>query len=523
MFVLANPYSGLLCMVHGKAGPFSRCEDAGATMKVMILENSNPATPVSTNAFAALGLSPSILKTLEQLGFETPTPIQAKAIPHVLSGRDLMGLAQTGTGKTAAFGLPLIEHLFANRVAPMPKITRSLILAPTRELVNQIAEVLKSFVKRTPLKVVTAVGGASINVQINNLFRGVDVLVATPGRLLDLIERKAVRLDQAKFLVLDEADQMLDLGFIIPLKKIAKHLPKERQTMLFSATMPKEIAELSTAYLHNPVRVEVNPSGRTADKVTQHIHFVAQKDKSAKLKELLARDPADLSMVFSRTKHGAEKILKVLLEAGHKAESIHGNKSQSQRDRAIKAFRDGVVNVLVATDVAARGIDIPGVTHVYNFDLPDVPENYVHRIGRTARAGATGMADAFCSSDETHLLKAIERLTGVPLKVVSGEKHALPKEDKRPERAPRPSGFGGHRDGVKNVRRQDGFVTAPQDGETGEAARPNRPARPPRNGAHPANAPRNRFGKEGGNAGAPNGGKPAFKGPRRKKLGFKAA
>ncbi len=498
-------------------------------LKDFILENSTPTPVAATGTFADLGLSPSILKTLEQLGFETPTPIQAKAIPHVLSGRDLMGLAQTGTGKTAAFGLPLIEHLFANRVAPQSKITRSLILAPTRELVNQIAEVLKNFVKRTPLKVVTAVGGASINVQINNLFRGVDVLVATPGRLLDLIERKAVRLDQAKFLVLDEADQMLDLGFIIPLKKIAKHLPKERQTMLFSATMPKEIAELSTAYLHNPVRVEVNPSGRTADKVTQHIHFVAQKDKAAKLKELLGQGvengTGDLSLVFSRTKHGAEKILKVLLDAGYKAESIHGNKSQSQRDRAIKAFRDGVVKVLVATDVAARGIDIPGVTHVYNYDLPDVPENYVHRIGRTARAGASGIAHAFCAGDETHLLRAIERLTGITLKVVSGEKHALPREDKRAERSPRPSGFGGHRDGVKNVRRQDGFVAVPQEGEAAtEPARYKDPAkRPPRahNGAHPVNAPRAHFAKDGARETKP-GGKPAFKGPRRKKPGFKA-
>ncbi|MCU0832236.1 MAG: DEAD/DEAH box helicase [Rhizobiaceae bacterium] len=418
--------------------------------------------PVDASAFAALGLSASAVTTLGALGFATPTPIQSQAIPHALSGRDVMGLAQTGTGKTAAFGLPLIEHLMKTHEMAMPKAARALILAPTRELVNQISDMLRLFVKRTPLKVVTAVGGLSINAQTQALFRGVDILVATPGRLLDLLDRRAARLDQAHFLVLDEADQMLDMGFIVPLKKIVKHLPKERQTMLFSATMPKEIEELSKAYLHNPVRVETAPAGRPADKVAQFVHFMDRKSKPAKLQALLAEDAESRSMVFSRTKHGAEKLMKVLVEAGFKAASIHGNKSQNQRDRAIADFRAGLTRVLVATDVAARGIDIPGVTHVYNFDLPEVAENYVHRIGRTARAGADGIAHAFCAGDEKGLLKAIERLTGKPLTVGSGDIKAL-KYEEGSELSAKPSGFGGHRDATKNTRRQDGFVKP--DGE----------------------------------------------------------
>jgi ATP-dependent RNA helicase RhlE len=458
--------------------------------------------PVDSSAFAELGLSHAAVITLSRLGFSTPTPIQKQAIPHGLSGRDVMGLAQTGTGKTAAFGLPLIDHLMRDRVAPMPKAVRSLILAPTRELVNQISDVLRSFMKTSPMKLVTAVGGLSINVQIDNLYRGADVLVATPGRLLDLIDRKAVRLDSAKYLVLDEADQMLDMGFIVPLKKIVKHLPKERQTMLFSATMPKEIEELSKTYLHMPVRVETAPAGKPADKVTQFVHFLERKAKADKLKAILSEAPESLSLVFSRTKHGAEKLMKHLVEAGFKASSIHGNKSQSQRDRAIQSFKAGETRVLVATDVAARGIDIPGVSHVFNFDLPEVPENYVHRIGRTARAGADGIAHAFCAGDEKNLLRAIERLTGKPLLVGSGDIRALKKEEGA-ELEAKPSGFGGHRDGTKNLRRQDGFVTAEGAGEDGRPARkPNPHGRP--NGF--------RGGKPNGNGGKPGG----FKGGNRR-------
>ncbi|WP_370319517.1 DEAD/DEAH box helicase [Oricola sp.] len=371
--------------------------------------------------FAALGLSERILHSLEASGFKQPTPIQAAAIPAVLEGHDLMGLAQTGTGKTAAFGLPLIEKLLANPQHPFPKSTRALILAPTRELANQITASLKSFVKRSRLQIATVVGGQSINNQIRDLHAGKDILVATPGRLIDLMERKAIILAQTHFLVLDEADQMLDLGFIHSLKQIAKALPKERQTLLFSATMPSEIEGLARTYLTDPVRVEVTPPGKAADKIEQSVHFVSQRAKVDLLKQHLGERKEDLSLVFARTKHGAEKLMKHLVANGFSAASIHGNKSQGQRDRAIREFKSGDIRILVATDVAARGIDSPGVSHVYNFDLPQVPESYVHRIGRTARAGAEGRAVTYCAEDETKMLRDIEKLTGISIAVAGGE------------------------------------------------------------------------------------------------------
>ncbi|MDN2568550.1 DEAD/DEAH box helicase, partial [Aquibium sp. A9E412] len=370
--------------------------------------------------FQTLGLSPKLLQAVAALGFDRPTPIQQKAVPVVLSGRDLIGLAQTGTGKTAAFGLPLVDRLMADGGRAEPKAARALILAPTRELANQIATNLKGFTKRCRLGVVTVVGGASINVQTRDLARGTDILVATPGRLLDLVERKALRLDATRFLVLDEADQMLDLGFIHALRRIAKMLGTPRQTLMFSATMPGQIEALSRAYLSDPVRVEAAPPGRAADKVRQTVHFVEPRGKVDLLKACLGERPDDLSLVFARTKHGAEKLMKNLRAAGFAAGSIHGNKSQNQRERAIKAFRAGEIRVLVATDVAARGIDIPGVSHVYNYDLPEVAEAYVHRIGRTARAGATGEAVAFCAAGDVKLLRAIERLTGTAVAVADG-------------------------------------------------------------------------------------------------------
>ena len=372
--------------------------------------------------FQDLGLSPTVLKSVCALGFEAPTPIQREAIPQVLGGRDLMGLAQTGTGKTAAFGLPLVHHLLKWKQKPAPKTARALILAPTRELVHQIAANLRNYVRGMPLRIGCVTGGASINVQIKDLARGADILIATPGRLIDLVGRKAIFLDRAKFLVLDEADQMLDLGFIHALRQIAKLVGTPRQTLLFSATMPKQIEELSRTYLTDPVRVEVAPPGRAADKIQQSVHFVGQRSKADLLKQCLAEHPGSLSLVFARTKRGAERLLKDLAESGLSADSIHGNKNQNQRDRAIRAFRNGDIRVLVATDVAARGIDIPGVSHVYNFDLPDVPENYVHRIGRTARAGADGEAVAFCGADEFRLLRDIERLMGISIDVASGKR-----------------------------------------------------------------------------------------------------
>ncbi len=404
--------------------------------------------------FEALGLSHVLLKSIQALGYEKPTPIQSEAIPHVLAGHDLMGLAQTGTGKTAAFGLPIIHKLLAEQKRPAPKSVRALILAPTRELTNQIAANMREFVKRSPLRVTSIVGGSSIHIQKRHLAQGTDILIATPGRLLDLLERKSLFLDETKLLVLDEADQMLDLGFIHALRRIAKLVATPRQTLLFSATMPKQIEELSRAFQHQPIRVETTPPGRAADKVRQSIHFVSQPGKTELLKACLSERPGDLSLVFSRTKHGAEKLMKNLVASGLPAASIHGNKSQGQRNRALAAFRSGEVRVLVATDVAARGIDIPGVTHVYNFDLPEVPENYIHRIGRTARAGADGEAVAFCSPSENHLHRNIEKLMKISIRVASGE----PGEDEGKARGKgrgRPGGGNGRKQGHRGQPRRN--------------------------------------------------------------------
>ncbi len=338
-----------------------------------------------------------------------------------MAGHDVMGLAQTGTGKTAAFGLPLVHKLMEENIRPKPKSVRALILAPTRELVNQISDNLRQYVKKTPIWVNVVIGGQSINKQAQALSKGTDILVATPGRLLDLADRKALYLDTATFLVLDEADQMLDLGFIHSLRQISKMLGTPRKTMLFSATMPKQVEDLSKAFLNDPVRVQVSPPGKAADKIEQSVHHVNAREKTNLLKDCLIKHDGERTLVFARTKHGAEKLMKHLVDCGFKADSIHGNKSQGQRDRAIRAFKKHDIDILVATDVAARGIDIPGVNYVYNFNLPEVAENYVHRIGRTARAGAEGKAVAFCAPDEYHLLKQIEKLMSLSIRIESGE------------------------------------------------------------------------------------------------------
>ena len=371
--------------------------------------------------FDTFGLKPILNTALKEAGLTTPTPIQSEAVPLAMAGHDVLGLAQTGTGKTMAFGIPLVSHLMEMHDRPAAKTARSLILAPTRELVNQIAEALRVLTKKTHLKVNVVVGGQSINKQIHHLLKGTDILVATPGRLIDLMDRKAVDLRTVKHLVLDEADQMLDMGFIHALRRIAPKLGTPRQTMLFSATMPKQMEDLSKAYLTNPKKVQVSPPGKAADKVTQSVHHLGSKaEKLTKLREILSKDMDALTLVFSRTKHGAEKLMKGLVADGYNAASIHGNKSQGQRDRAIKAFREGTITVLVATDVAARGIDIPGVSYVINYDLPEVPDSYVHRIGRTARAGREGEAIAFCAPDEADLLRAIEKLMKISIPVASG-------------------------------------------------------------------------------------------------------
>ncbi len=370
--------------------------------------------------FDTLGLAPTLNAALKSGKFSQPTPIQEQAIPLALEGHDILGLAQTGTGKTLAFGLPLIDQLLARPGRPAPKTARALILSPTRELTNQIAESLRPLVAGSRISITTVVGGQSIGRQISRLSRGTDILVATPGRLIDLMDRGAVDLGEVRHLVLDEADQMLDMGFIHALRRIAPRLGTPRQTMLFSATMPRQMEELSRAYLTDPRRVQVAPPGKAADKVTQSIHFLEKADKPAKLREILAADRDALTLVFARTKHGAEKLMKGLVGDGFNAASIHGNKSQGQRDRAIKAFRDGEITVLVATDVAARGIDVPGVAYVINYDLPNVPDNYIHRIGRTARAGREGEAIAFCARDEADLLHQIQKLMKTELPVASG-------------------------------------------------------------------------------------------------------
>ncbi|WP_240336660.1 DEAD/DEAH box helicase [Tropicibacter sp. Alg240-R139] len=396
--------------------------------------------------FDMMDLPKVLVNRLNDMGITEPTPIQKRAIPHALNGEDVMGLAQTGTGKTAAFGLPLVTLMLKYGRKPAHGVVRSLILAPTRELAQQIAETLKTLTENTPIKVAIVVGGVSINPQIKRLERGIDILVATPGRLLDLMDRKALDLEECSFLVLDEADQMLDLGFIHALRKIAGVLPTDRQTMLFSATMPKQMNEIAQSYLKNPKRIEVSPPGKTADKVTQAIHFIAKAEKSKLLIELLDGHREERAIVFGRTKHGSDKLARVLEKAGYATAAVHGNKSQGQRERAIAAFKAGDVKVLVATDVAARGLDIPDVKHVYNYDLPNVPDAYVHRIGRTARAGKDGAAIAFCAPDEMDEFRAIQKVIGQQIPVASGRPWQPVEEEAKPARGKGP-GRGGNRGG----------------------------------------------------------------------------
>ncbi|WP_299192168.1 DEAD/DEAH box helicase [uncultured Erythrobacter sp.] len=370
--------------------------------------------------FDDLGLSQPVLQALDLKGYSTPTPIQEQAIPPVLAGRDLLGIAQTGTGKTAAFMLPSIDRLRESDKQIPFKSCRMLVLAPTRELAMQIAASAKDYGALAGLKVQSIVGGTSVNKDRNKLHRGTDILIATPGRLLDLIDQKAFNLGSVEVLVLDEADQMLDLGFIHALRQINKLVPKERQTLFFSATMPKAIKELVSGYCNNPVQVSVTPESTTAERVEQYLFMVQQDEKQSLLEMILSgrhKVPGDLErvLIFTRTKHGADRVVKKLERAGINANAIHGNKSQPQRQRALDEFRRGKTNVLIATDVAARGIDIPGVSHVINYELPNVPEQYVHRIGRTARAGKDGVAIGFCAEDERAYLKDIRKVIGIEL------------------------------------------------------------------------------------------------------------
>jgi ATP-dependent RNA helicase RhlE len=398
--------------------------------------------------FASLGLSKPILAALAAKGYDTPTPIQAQAIPPLLEGRDLCGIAQTGTGKTAAFALPSIQYLTENQRPNAPHQCRMLVLSPTRELAAQIAQSFVDYGKQSRLSVECVFGGVPINKQIRALSRGVDVLVATPGRLLDLIDQRACSLRNVEIFVLDEADQMLDLGFIHALKRVANMLPKDRQSLFFSATMPKSISDLGAQFLNNPVRVSVAPQATTAERVSQFVTFVPQAEKQALLTLTLQAEEAniDRALIFTRTKHGADKVVKNLQASKIPCAAIHGNKSQGQRTAALDAFRKGEIRILVATDIAARGIDVSGVSHVINFELPNVSEQYVHRIGRTARAGADGIAISFVDGEERGYLKQIERLTRVQLdqrplpEDFAAQKNKLPKPISKPapeQRGPR--------------------------------------------------------------------------------------
>jgi ATP-dependent RNA helicase RhlE len=424
-------------------------------------------------SFSDLGLVPPILRALAEAGYERPTPIQVQAIPPALEGRDLLGCAQTGTGKTAAFALPILQ-LAHGRSGERARLT-TLVLTPTRELAAQIGESFATYGKHLDLWHTVVFGGVSQRPQEEELKKGVDVLVATPGRLLDLLSQKVLSLSQIEFFVLDEADRMLDMGFLPDVRRVVAHLPKKRQTLFFSATMPTEIRALAETLLVDPVSVAVAPVSSTAERVEQHVFFVEKGDKPRLLVDLLRRPEVTRTLVFSRTKHGANRIAQQLEKAGVRAAAIHGNKSQGARTRALEGFKDSELSVLVATDLAARGIDIDGVSHVINFDLPNVPETYVHRIGRTGRASASGIALSFCDTEERAYLVDIERLIGRHIDRV--DEHAFaspmpppPPTDLSPRRGggPRPAQPSGQRGGQRGAPRPaQGARTPPKAGGAG--------------------------------------------------------
>jgi ATP-dependent RNA helicase RhlE len=436
-------------------------------------------------SFENLKLIEPILRALKTEGYTTPTPIQEQAIPIVLQRRDLLGCAQTGTGKTAAFSIPILQLLYQDRLQHKEQKTiKALILTPTRELAIQINESLAAYGKHTGLKHLVIYGGVSQNPQTDSLRRGVDILVATPGRLLDLMQQRFVNLEHIKMLVLDEADRMLDMGFVNDVKKIIAKIPAKRQTLFFSATMPKEIQHLADSILTNPERVEVTPVSSTADTIAQELYYVEKNDKRSLLAHILKDKDIKTALVFTRTKHGADKVVKDLHKLNITAEAIHGNKSQNARQRALTNFKNRTTRVLIATDIAARGIDIDELTHVINYEIPNIPETYVHRIGRTGRAGASGIALTFCDAEEIEFLRDIHKLIGKEIPVNDAHpyvmspqsivaNHAASKDkpkgkgggqkrgrafgraDKRPS-GNRPSGGGGKADGSLSGGRPSG-------------------------------------------------------------------
>jgi ATP-dependent RNA helicase RhlE len=395
---------------------------------------------MTTPTFLSLGVAEPIQRALAAENYLEPTPIQARAIPLILSGRDVVGIAQTGTGKTAAFGLPLLQRLAADRTKAGPHAVRALILAPTRELALQIHDSLGRYGRHLGLRLAVVLGGVNQSRQVEAARRGVDILVATPGRLLDLVNQKHIRLGAATTLVIDEADRMFDMGFIRDVRRIVAQLPRERQSMLFSATMPADVAHLVAEVLRNPARIDISPTAVTVDLVEQRVHFVAEKDKRALLLDLLRDHAMTRVIVFTRTKHHANRVAELLGKTGHRVNTIHGNKSQNARQHALEGFRTGRSRILVATDIASRGIDIDDVSHVINLDIPDVAENYVHRIGRTARAGSGGTAISFCDPSERESLRAVERLVKRPLAVAGGERRPpVFAQIVEPKAAPKPA------------------------------------------------------------------------------------
>ncbi len=441
--------------------------------------------------FSDLGLAKSLLKALADEGYETPTPIQAQAIPGVMAGRDLLGIAQTGTGKTAAFALPILHRLAENRKPAPRRSCRVLVLAPTRELATQIGDSFKTYGKHLGVSVAVVFGGVKYGAQMRALAPGVDVLVATPGRLLDHLGEKTMHLEGVETFILDEADQMLDMGFIVPIRRIVKFVPRQRQNLFFSATWPSEIEKLAGELLNaNPVKVSVTPQATTVGRVNQRVLFVEQQRKRVLLAELFDDPSFKRVIVFTRTKRGADRVARSLEQVGVDAATIHSDKSQGQRERALAAFKAGDVRALVATDIAARGIDIDAVSHVVQHELPNVPEAYVHRIGRTARAGANGSAVAFCADDERNLLRDIQKVT----------RQTIPSFDRRNDR-------------------QLGAVTASLPDPGGRADRVDTRGARPHRGEHTSKRKRNHSSPKSGHRheGGParSGERATFKGPRR--------